>query len=143
MHTCPFVHTYAHTNVLAMPACVLLELKRSNEHWKRVLMTHPLLDEARAQMNAAGRLCFIAHGAKMFLDAEDMHDILFAISRRPVCFDDGDMVGWDDLRPRHVLLSPRYEPVFMQVLKDAPGSGLEGGKHNDGCVPRRRVLFVC
>ncbi len=49
--------------------------------------------------------------------------------------------SWDELCPRHVLVSEALEAELMKAIEDTPGNGLTGGKSKDKVKVKRRVVI--
>jgi len=125
-----------------MPCIIVLEFKRSPQWFIDVFMHGEALDGHRSAMLAVGRPCiFGPQGAKLIVAPEEVHDALFHLSSTGVAFDEGPMLWWDDLLPRHVIVSESLEVDVMAALDCSPGSGLDGGKGKDKVKVKRRVVI--
>jgi phytoene dehydrogenase-like protein len=68
--------------------------------------------------------------------------VLFHLSGATFSLDDGlTHLTWDDLRPRHVVLSMDLEGEFLAGLAAYPGSGVDGGSGRDKAVVKRRIVI--
>ena len=125
-----------------MPRVVVLEFKRSPQWFLDVIIRGEALDGHRSAMLAVGRPCtFGAHDAKIIVAPEEVHDTLFHLSSIGVAFDEGPTLWWDDLHPRHVIVSQSLEGDVLAALDASPGSGLDGGKGHDKVKVKRRVVI--
>ncbi len=98
------------------------------------------MDKCRSAMLAVGRPCIFAAGVKLFVGPEEVNDVLFHLSHSGVMFEDTHF-SWDELLPRHVIVSEALEADVMQALEDIPGTGLTGGKSKDKVRVKRRVVI--
>ncbi len=80
---------------------------------------------------AVGRACVLGEGAKLIIAPAEVNDVLFHLSRAGVGFDGGSRLWWDDLRPRHVIVSESLEGDVMTAIQESVGTGLSGGKGKD------------
>jgi hypothetical protein len=126
---------------LTMPSVVVLEFRRTPQWFLDCILSGDALDRHRSAMLAVGRPCLFGDSAKIIAIPEDVHDVLFHISSAGVTFDQRDTLLWDDLRPRHVIVSESLEADVMAALAACRGSGLDGGKGKDQVVVLRRVLL--
>jgi hypothetical protein len=125
-----------------MPRIVVLEFKRSPQWFLDVIIRGEALDGHRAAMLAVGRPCFFgAHEAKLIVAPEEVNDALFHLSSFGVTFDEGPTLWWDDLHPRHVIVSESLEVDVLAAIDASPGSGLDGGKGHDKVKVKRRVVI--
>jgi hypothetical protein len=124
-----------------MPTVVALEFQRSPKCFLDCIVGGEDLDKHMVAMLAVGRPCiFGPDGAKLLVCPDDVNDVLFHLSTSGLMFDDLH-VSWDDLHPRHIIVSETLEAELMAVLAATPGSGVDGGKGNDKVKVKRRVVL--
>jgi hypothetical protein len=70
-----------------------------------------------------------------------VNDALFRLSRFPVEFHNGSTLSWDELKPRHLIVSEEWEADIMAALAEFPGSGTDGGRGRDNVRVKRRVVI--
>ncbi len=124
-----------------MPKVVVLEFTRSPQWFLHCLVGGDDLDKHRMRMLAVGRPCVVGNGAKLFASPVDVNDVLFHLSSAVITFDNGLQFSWDDLRPRHVIVSEALETDVMDALKASRGSGGDGGKGKDKVRVKHRVVI--
>jgi hypothetical protein len=123
-----------------MPRVVVLEFTRSPEWFFQCLVAGEALDVHRVAMLAVGRPCFLGEGgAKLIMGPYEINDALLHLRHVGVTFDTGPTLWWDELRPRHVIVSDALEAAVMAALAECEGSGKDGGKGKDKVKVRRRV----
>ena len=123
-----------------MPRVVVLEFTRSPEWFFRCLVDGEALEVHRVAMLAVGRPCFLGDGcAKLLIAPEEVHDALLHISNVGVTFNTGPTWWWDDLRPRHLVVSESLEAIAMTALQECAGTGKDGGTSKDKVRVKRRV----
>jgi hypothetical protein len=127
--------------MLAMSRVCVLEFVRSPQWFLDCIICGHALDRHRFAMLAVGRPCIFADGVKLIAKPEDVNDVLFHISSAGVTFEEGEWLSWDDLRPRHFIVSESLEVEVMAALAEFPGSGIDGGKGKDKVRVKRRVVI--
>jgi hypothetical protein len=123
-----------------MTKVVALEFGRSPQWFMDCLVDGDAMDKCRSAMLAVGRPCTFAEGVKLFVGPEEVNDVLFHLSGSGVMFEDKHF-SWDELCPRHVIVSEELEAELMKAIKDNPGSGLNGGQGKDKVKVKRRVVI--
>jgi hypothetical protein len=91
-------------------------------------------------MLTVGRPCVFAEDAKLLVRPEVVNDALFHLSRFPVEFHSDSTLSWDELKPRHLIVSEEWEADIMAALAEFPGSGKDGGRCKDNMRVKRRVV---
>jgi hypothetical protein len=123
---------------------VILEFMRSPNWFESCILTSDLLAECRDEMLAVGRVCFFGEGAKVLATPADVHHILHALddATGKFRFEDGFVMDFADLKPRHVVLSLSLEAVLFEALAATPGTGSHGGKARDNVKVKRRACLT-
>jgi hypothetical protein len=127
-----------------MTMVVALEFFRSPQWFLDCIVCGEALDKHRSAMLAVGRPCiFGGEGAKMLVSPEVVNDVLLHLSSAGVTFEDIHY-SWDELRPRHMIVSESLEIEVMAAIAACTGSGQDGGraKENKVRVKRRVVIEV-
>ena len=127
--------------MVTMTKVVALEFSRSPQWLLDCLVCGEKLDKHRSAMLAVGRLCFFGGGAKLLISPEVVNDVLFHLSTAGVTFDNDLSFSWDELRPRHLIVSDALEAEVMAVIASTPGSGVDGGQGRDRVRVRRRAVI--
>jgi len=125
-----------------MPIIVALEFSRSPQWFFDCIFKGDALASLRSAMLAVGRPCFFgAEGAKVLISPEEVNDVLLHLSSAGITFDEDLHFSWDELRPRHLIVSEALELEIMAAIAACPGSGLDGGKGKDHVRVKRRVVI--
>jgi hypothetical protein len=124
-----------------MTMVVALEFSRSPKWFLDCIVCGEALDKHRSAMLAVGRPCiFGSEGAKLLVSPKVVNDVLLHLSSAGVTFEDMHY-SWDELRPRHVIVSEALETEVMEAIAACPGTGLDGGKGKDHVRVKRRVVI--
>jgi hypothetical protein len=125
-----------------MTKVVALEFGRSPQWFLDCLIGGERLEKHRSAMLEVGRPCtFGPEGAKLLVGPEEVNDVLLHLSIAGVTFDKNARLSWDELRPRHVIVSEALEAEVMAALAETPGSGADGGKGKDQVKVKRRAVI--
>jgi hypothetical protein len=124
-----------------MPRFVVLEFSRSPKWFLDCFVSGMAMEGHRSAMLAVGRPCILGEGAKLIVAPSEVNDVLLHLSRAGVAFDEDSRLLWEDLRPRHVIVSESWEADVMAALAATAGSGLDGGKGKENVRVKRRVVI--
>jgi hypothetical protein len=125
-----------------MPIIVAMEFRRSPQWFLDCIVEGDALALHRSAMLAIGRPCFFGpENAKLLITPDEVNDVLLYLSSAGITLDEGLHLSWDELRPRHLIVSEALEDEVMAAIAACKGSGLDGGKGKDHVRVKRRVVI--
>jgi hypothetical protein len=130
-----------HHGQLAMTQVVVLEFSRSPQWFLECIVSGEALAKHRSAMLAVGRPCIFAEGVKLLAIPEEVNDVLLHLSCAEVRFDEHTTFSWEELRPRHMIVSKSLEAEVLAAIAKCPGTGKTGGQGKDHVRVKRRVII--